>query len=208
MSVSLYFHHSLSLCSLKVDVCAAVSGVGIPRSVGKQPCTVWCTEIGPFGSKSADVSVWIAVLILVVTPPSICTSTSFPPCTELKAELQLDWLKGIRGGVRRVQFLDTQQPQRTGLLTLGHNRPRTCLRYTIYLKVSQQHTNRNPALAPYTRTCCPIWMFCFSVRRMMSSGTNWPPSHWPWTTAWLHPLMAKTSHLSSTITAAPSSKSM
>lgn len=108
-----------------------------------------------------DMSGWTAVLILVCMPPlpfpPICTSTSFPPCPELKAELQLDWLKGIRGGVRRVQFLDTQQPQRTGHLTLGHNRPRACLRYTIYLKVSRQHTSTNTALASYTRTCCPVY---------------------------------------------------
>ncbi|XP_033983246.1 integrin alpha-8 [Trematomus bernacchii] len=71
---------------LKVEVCAAVSGVGIPSSV------------------------------------------------DLRAELQLDWLKGNRGGVKRVLFLDTQQPQRTGLLKLGHNRPRSCLSYTIYLR--------------------------------------------------------------------------
>ncbi|XP_071326149.1 integrin alpha-8 [Trachinotus anak] len=71
---------------LKVDVCAAVSGAGIPSSV------------------------------------------------DLRAELQLDWLKGTRGGVKRVLFLDTEQPQRTGLLTLGHNRPRACLSYTIYLR--------------------------------------------------------------------------
>uniref|UniRef100_A0A4W6DRW8 Integrin subunit alpha 8 n=1 Tax=Lates calcarifer TaxID=8187 RepID=A0A4W6DRW8_LATCA len=71
---------------LKVDVCAAVSGVGIPSSV------------------------------------------------DLRAELQLDWLKGTRGGVRRVLFLDTEQPQRTGRLTLGHNHPHACLSYIIYLR--------------------------------------------------------------------------
>uniref|UniRef100_A0A3Q1G2T6 Integrin, alpha 8 n=1 Tax=Acanthochromis polyacanthus TaxID=80966 RepID=A0A3Q1G2T6_9TELE len=71
---------------LKVNVCAAVSGVGIPSSV------------------------------------------------DLRAELHLDWLKGSRGGVKRVLFLDTQQPQHTGLLRLGHNRPRACLSYMIYLK--------------------------------------------------------------------------
>lgn len=67
-------------------------------------------------------------------------------CPDLRAELQLDWLKGTRGGVKRVLFLDTQQPQRTGLLTLGHNRPRACRSYTIYLKVSERHTNTNPTL--------------------------------------------------------------
>uniref|UniRef100_A0A3B4XZ78 Integrin subunit alpha 8 n=1 Tax=Seriola lalandi dorsalis TaxID=1841481 RepID=A0A3B4XZ78_SERLL len=79
---------------LKVDVCAAVSGVGIPSSV------------------------------------------------DLRAELQLDWLKGTRGGVKRVLFLDTQQPQRTGLLSLGHNRPRTCLSYTIYLKEEDEFRDK------------------------------------------------------------------
>lgn len=48
----------------------------------------------------------------------------------------------------------------------------------------------------------------FSLRRMMSSGTSWPQSPWLWTTAWLPTLMAKTSHLSLTITAALSFKSM
>ncbi|KAM3849340.1 LOW QUALITY PROTEIN: integrin alpha-8-like, partial [Diretmus argenteus] len=71
---------------LKVDVCAAVSGVGIPGAV------------------------------------------------DLKADLQLDWLKGTRGGVKRVLFLDTQQPQRTVVLTLGRTRPRACLSYTVYLR--------------------------------------------------------------------------
>ncbi|XP_049903567.1 integrin alpha-8 [Epinephelus moara] len=79
---------------LKVDVCAAVSGVGIPNSV------------------------------------------------DLRAELQLDWLKGTRGGVKRVLFLDTQQPQRTGLLKLGHNRPRSCLRYTIYLREEEDFRDK------------------------------------------------------------------
>uniref|UniRef100_A0A672Y6A8 Uncharacterized protein n=1 Tax=Sphaeramia orbicularis TaxID=375764 RepID=A0A672Y6A8_9TELE len=67
-------HTNIMVTCLKVDVCAAVSGVGIPSSVGK-------------------------------------------------AELQLDWLKGTRGGVKRVLFIDTQQPQRTGLLKLGQDRP-------------------------------------------------------------------------------------
>ncbi|KAG7242073.1 hypothetical protein INR49_024119, partial [Caranx melampygus] len=79
---------------LKVDVCAAVSGVGIPSSV------------------------------------------------DLRAELQLDWLKGTRGGVKRVLFLDTQQPQHTGLLALGHNRPHACLSYTIYLKEEDEFRDK------------------------------------------------------------------
>ncbi|XP_040900044.1 integrin alpha-8 [Toxotes jaculatrix] len=84
----------LMVTCLKVDVCAAVSGVGIPSSV------------------------------------------------DLRAELQLDWLKGTRGGVKRVLFLDTQQPQHTGLLRLGHNRPRACLSYTIYLKEEDEFRDK------------------------------------------------------------------
>ncbi|XP_027142064.1 integrin alpha-8 [Larimichthys crocea] len=79
---------------LKVDVCAAVSGVGIPSSV------------------------------------------------DLRAELQLDWLKGTRGGVKRVLFLDTQLPQRSGHLKLGHNRPHACLIYTIYLKEDDEFRDK------------------------------------------------------------------
>nr|XP_046158408.1 integrin alpha-8-like isoform X2 [Oncorhynchus gorbuscha] len=71
---------------LRVDICAKVSGVGIPDSV------------------------------------------------VLNAELQLDWLKGVRGGVKRVYFLDSHQPQHTGVLTLGHSRPHSCLNYTVYLR--------------------------------------------------------------------------
>ncbi|XP_070690877.1 integrin alpha-8 [Pempheris klunzingeri] len=87
-------HTDIMATCLKVDVCAAVSGVGIPSSV------------------------------------------------DLRAELQLDWLKGTRGGAKRVLFLDTQQPQRTGLLTLGHNRPRACLSYTIYLKEDDEFRDK------------------------------------------------------------------
>ncbi|KAF7669449.1 hypothetical protein LDENG_00186080 [Lucifuga dentata] len=79
---------------LKVDVCAAVSGVGIPNSV------------------------------------------------DLRADLQLDWLKGTRGGVKRVLFLDTQQPQRTGVLTLRHNHPHACLSYTIYLREEEEFRDK------------------------------------------------------------------
>ncbi|XP_054477173.1 integrin alpha-8 [Anoplopoma fimbria] len=96
---------------LKVDVCAAVSGVAIPSAV------------------------------------------------DLRAELQLDWLKGSRGGVKRVLFLDTQQPQRTGLLKLGHNSPRACLTYTIYLREEEDFRDKltpislalNYSLAPPTQ---------------------------------------------------------
>ncbi|XP_061631807.1 integrin alpha-8 isoform X2 [Phyllopteryx taeniolatus] len=84
----------VSVYSLKVDVCAEVSGVGIPSSV------------------------------------------------DLRAELHLDWLKGVRGGVKRVLFLDTQQPQLTGLLTLGYNHPQACLNYSIYLKEEDEFRDK------------------------------------------------------------------
>uniref|UniRef100_A0A4W5QYI7 Integrin subunit alpha 8 n=1 Tax=Hucho hucho TaxID=62062 RepID=A0A4W5QYI7_9TELE len=60
--------------------------------------------------------------------------TSLLPSSVLNAELQLDWLKGVRGGVKRVHFLDSHQPQHTGVLTLGHSRPHSCLNYTVYLR--------------------------------------------------------------------------
>uniref|UniRef100_A0A674DNR7 Integrin subunit alpha 8 n=1 Tax=Salmo trutta TaxID=8032 RepID=A0A674DNR7_SALTR len=66
--------------------------------------------------------------------------TSLLPSSVLNAELQLDWLKGVRGGVKRVHFLDSHQPQHTGVLTLGHSRPHSCLNYTVYLRVSQTHS--------------------------------------------------------------------
>uniref|UniRef100_A0A668A9T5 Integrin subunit alpha 8 n=1 Tax=Myripristis murdjan TaxID=586833 RepID=A0A668A9T5_9TELE len=77
----------------------------------------------------------------------------------LRAELQLDWLKGTRGGVKRVLFLDTQQPQRTGVLILGHNRPRTCQSYTVYLREEDEFRDKltpislalNYSLAPPAR---------------------------------------------------------
>ncbi|KAM6968243.1 integrin alpha-8 [Aplochiton taeniatus] len=84
----------LMVTCLKVDVCAEVSGVGIPDAVA------------------------------------------------LKAELQLDWLKGNRGGVKRILFLDTQQPRRTAILALGHKRPRTCLTYTVYLKEEEEFRDK------------------------------------------------------------------
>ncbi|XP_067367482.1 integrin alpha-8 isoform X2 [Channa argus] len=102
----------LMVTCLKVNVCAAVSGIGIPSSV------------------------------------------------ELRAELQLDWLKGNRGGVKRVLFLDTQQPQHTGHLTLGHKRPHACLSYTIFLKEDDEFRDKltpislalNYSLAPFLRS--------------------------------------------------------
>ncbi|KAL6109157.1 itga8 [Pungitius sinensis] len=97
---------------LKVEVCAAVSGVGIPSTV------------------------------------------------DLRAELHLDWLKGTRGGVKRVLFLDTQQPQHKGILHLGHNSPRACLSYTIYLREEDDFRDKltpislalNYSLAPPTHS--------------------------------------------------------
>ncbi|CAL8255922.1 unnamed protein product [Boreogadus saida] len=79
---------------LKVKVCAAVSGVGIPDSV------------------------------------------------DLTVELQLDWLKGTRGGAKRVLFLDNQQHQRTTLLKLGHHHPHKCFTYTVYLKEEDEFRDK------------------------------------------------------------------
>eukprot|EP00063_Salmo_salar_P081578 XP_014056413.1 PREDICTED: integrin alpha-8-like [Salmo salar] len=79
---------------LRVDICAKVSGVGIPDSV------------------------------------------------VLNAELQLDWLKGLRGGVKRVHFLDSHQPQHTEALTLGHSRPHSCLNYTVYLREEDEFRDK------------------------------------------------------------------
>ncbi|KAJ3597738.1 hypothetical protein NHX12_001255, partial [Muraenolepis orangiensis] len=79
---------------LRVKVCAAVSGVGIPDSV------------------------------------------------DLNVELQLDWLKGSRGGAKRVLFLDTQEHQRSALLQLGHHRPHKCLTYTVYLREEDEFRDK------------------------------------------------------------------
>lgn len=149
-------------------------------------------------------------------------------CPDLRAELELDWSKGTRGGVKRVLFLDTQQPQRTGLLRLGHSRPRSCLSYTIYLKVNKSPVctlgqalmtellreklwlpRRNRLYLPWEekKKLIGVALFVCVYRRRMSSGTNWRPSHWLWTTAWLHRHVTKRSHLFSTSTAAPSFKS-
>ncbi|KAK0134122.1 Integrin alpha-8 [Merluccius polli] len=85
---------NFTVTCLKVKMCAAVSGVGIPDSV------------------------------------------------DLKVELQLDWLKGTRGGVKRVLFLDTQQPQRTALLKLGHHHSHKCLNYTVYLREEDEFRDK------------------------------------------------------------------
>lgn len=90
---------NIMVTCLKVDVCAAVSGVGIPSSI------------------------------------------------DLRADLQLDWLKGSRGGVKRVLFTDTQQPQRTGILTLGQRKPRACITYTIYLREEDEFRDKLTPIA-------------------------------------------------------------
>ncbi|KAG7279525.1 hypothetical protein CRUP_034626 [Coryphaenoides rupestris] len=136
---------------LKVKVCAAVSGVGIPDSVdlkvelqldwlkgtrggvkrvlfldSQQPQRTALLKLGhQHPRKCLTYTVYLRAYILL-------------DCGEdnlyLKVELQLDWLKGTRGGVKRVLFLDSQQPQRTALLKLGHQHPRKCLTYTVYLR--------------------------------------------------------------------------
>ncbi|KAM9806298.1 integrin alpha-8 [Syngnathus typhle] len=65
-----------------------------------------------------------------------------PSSVDLRAEVHLDWLKGVRGGVKRVLFLDNQQPQRTGLITLGHGHPQACLNYTIYLREEDEFRDK------------------------------------------------------------------
>uniref|UniRef100_A0A673XIR8 Integrin subunit alpha 8 n=1 Tax=Salmo trutta TaxID=8032 RepID=A0A673XIR8_SALTR len=60
----------------------------------------------------------------------------------LNAELQLDWLKGLRGGVKRVHFLDSHQPQHTEALTLGNSRPHSCLNYTVYLREEDEFRDK------------------------------------------------------------------
>uniref|UniRef100_A0A8C6SWF2 Integrin, alpha 8 n=1 Tax=Neogobius melanostomus TaxID=47308 RepID=A0A8C6SWF2_9GOBI len=92
-------HTNIMATCLKVEVCATVSGVGIPGSI------------------------------------------------DLRAELQLDWLKGNRGGVKRVLFTDTQQPQHTGVLTLGQRKPRACISYTIYLREEDEFRDKLTPIA-------------------------------------------------------------
>uniref|UniRef100_A0A8C7DES6 Integrin subunit alpha 8 n=1 Tax=Oncorhynchus kisutch TaxID=8019 RepID=A0A8C7DES6_ONCKI len=72
--------------------------------------------------------------------PSIALSP--PPLPVLNAELQLDWLKGVRGGVKRVHFRDSHLPQHTGVLTLGHSRPHSCLNYTVYLREEDEFRDK------------------------------------------------------------------
>lgn len=107
--------------------------------------TVTCLQMAPCEWKTPRIEgispKWICWCVWPVWPALFIAL-----CADLIAELQLDWLKGTRGGVRRVLFLDTQLPHGTGLLTLGHNRPRACLSHTIYLKVSKKSTNKNPVL--------------------------------------------------------------
>lgn len=95
---------------------------------------------------------------------------------DLRADLQLDWLKGTRGGVKRVLFLDTQQPQHTGLLRLGHNQQHACLSYMIYLRVRKWHRTRAYNEESTTLSCLIAFYFMlfhfFLSRRRMSSGTS------------------------------------
>ncbi|KAM9782977.1 integrin alpha-8 [Neosynchiropus ocellatus] len=79
---------------LKMDACAAVSGVAIPASA------------------------------------------------DLRADLHLDWSKSSRGGVRRVLFLESQQPQHSGTLRLGRSRPRACLSFRIYLREEDEFRDK------------------------------------------------------------------
>ncbi|XP_077577577.1 integrin alpha-8 [Stigmatopora nigra] len=75
----------------------------------------------------------------------VCAEVSgvaIPNSVDLRAELHLDWFKGVRGGVKRVLFLDTQQSHTTGLLTLGHDHSRACLKYTIYLKEEDEFRDK------------------------------------------------------------------
>uniref|UniRef100_A0AAX7UUY5 Integrin alpha-2 domain-containing protein n=1 Tax=Astatotilapia calliptera TaxID=8154 RepID=A0AAX7UUY5_ASTCA len=105
--------------------------------------------VGAFGVGKVSVCICLFVYVQV---------TSCGICGNLRAELQLDWLKGSRGGVKRVLFLDTEQPQRMGLLRLGHSRPRACLSYTIYLREEDEFRDKlspislalNYSLAPAT----------------------------------------------------------
>lgn len=152
----------LYFCSLKVNVCASVSGVGIPSSVGEQS-SPHC----PLASQ------WNLTPRYWIVRSSLSRLTGFNTSvllhTDLEAELQLDWLKGARGGVKRVLFLDTQEPQRTMLLRLGHRHPRVCLTHTIYLKVSTRRRQSRRKLHEKEMQC---FIFCSAVRRTMSSGTN------------------------------------
>uniref|UniRef100_A0A8C7HCW6 Integrin subunit alpha 8 n=1 Tax=Oncorhynchus kisutch TaxID=8019 RepID=A0A8C7HCW6_ONCKI len=101
--------------------------------------------VGAFGK--GEVSVYRARPVVSVEAEMILTPRILNPddrscfLTESDTMLQLDWLKGVRGGVKRVYFLDSHQPQHTGVLTLGHSRPHSCLNYTVYLRVSQTHSS-------------------------------------------------------------------
>uniref|UniRef100_A0A8C7VMD5 Integrin, alpha 8 n=1 Tax=Oncorhynchus mykiss TaxID=8022 RepID=A0A8C7VMD5_ONCMY len=88
------------------------------------------------GDRDLDNNHYPGTLPLSVEAEMILTPRILNPDDRsfLNAELQLDWLKGVRGGVKRVYFLDSHQPQHTGVLTLGHSRPHSCLNYTVYLR--------------------------------------------------------------------------
>uniref|UniRef100_A0A8C7DIE4 Integrin subunit alpha 8 n=1 Tax=Oncorhynchus kisutch TaxID=8019 RepID=A0A8C7DIE4_ONCKI len=96
--------------------------------------------VGAFGK--GEVSVYRARPVVSVEAEMILTPRILNPddrsclLTESDTMLQLDWLKGVRGGVKRVHFRDSHLPQHTGVLTLGHSRPHSCLNYTVYLRVT------------------------------------------------------------------------
>uniref|UniRef100_A0A8C7XLN5 Integrin, alpha 8 n=1 Tax=Oryzias sinensis TaxID=183150 RepID=A0A8C7XLN5_9TELE len=86
-------------------------------------------------------------IIVTCLKVEVCAGVSgveIPTSVDLRAELQLDWLKGARGGVRRVLFLDTQQPHHSGLLRLGYNRQHACLSYMIYLRDDEFRDKLSP----------------------------------------------------------------
>ncbi|XP_062320684.1 integrin alpha-8 [Osmerus eperlanus] len=75
----------------------------------------------------------------------VCVEVSgvgIPDYVVLKAELHLDWLKGHRGGIKRILFLDTHQPQRTGVLTVGQDSPHNCLNYHVYLRDEEEFRDK------------------------------------------------------------------
>uniref|UniRef100_A0A3P9M956 Integrin subunit alpha 8 n=1 Tax=Oryzias latipes TaxID=8090 RepID=A0A3P9M956_ORYLA len=108
-------------------------------------------------------------IIVTCLKVEVCAGVSgveIPTSVDLRAELQLDWSKGARGGVRRVLFLDTQQPHHSGLLRLGYNRQHACLSYMIYLREDDEFRDKlspislalNYSLAPpaHDKTLPPV----------------------------------------------------
>ncbi|XP_028971742.2 integrin alpha-8 [Esox lucius] len=75
----------------------------------------------------------------------VCANVSgveIPESVVLNTEVQLDWLKGVRGGVKRVHFLDSHQPQRTGVLMFSPSHPHSCLNYTVYLRAEDEFRDK------------------------------------------------------------------